>query len=156
MHTFPSDSIIWIYQSNRVFTPTECAQIDHELSMFTRSWESHHQQLHAQGQVLHQRFIAIMVDEHLVGAGGCSIDRSVAFLKDLGARYGVDLFNRLVFSYLEGNEVHTVDKEEFARRYQEGIISDETLVFDTLVKNKAELEHDFLKPLGASWHKRMV
>lgn len=156
MHTFPSDSRVWIYQSNRVFTPQECTQITKELVDFTRSWESHHQQLYATGEVVHHRFIVLMVDEGQVGAGGCSIDRSVAFLKDLSARYQVDLFNRLLFSYMEQDEVQTVGKEEFEKRYKEGRIQNETLVFDTLVKDKEAYTHSFLKPLASSWHKRMV
>ncbi len=97
-----------------------------------------------------------MADESQVSAGGCSIDSSVNFLKNLQAAHHTDLFNRMVFSYLEGEEVQTVSREDFARLYAEGRINDATPVFDTLVSNKGDFDRGFVKPLGESWHKRMV
>lgn len=156
MDTFPKDSRVWVYQSNRAFTSAETQEINALLQDFTKRWVSHNQQLMAHGAVVHNRFIVLVVDEGYVGAGGCSIDRSVAFLKDLQARYDVDLFDRMRFAYLEGNEIVSVGREAFASKYQSGVIDDDTLVFDPLVSNKHDFETAFLKPLGQSWHKRMV
>ena len=60
------------------------------------------------------------------------------------------------FSYLENDEVVAVDRNEFAARYEAGKINDETLVFDNLVKTKADFDAKWQVPLGTSWHKRMV
>ena len=69
---------------------------------------------------------------------------------------GVNLFDRMSFSYQQENKVYTVAREEFARLYQEGQINDDTMVFDTLVNTKGALENSWLKPLAKSWHHRMV
>jgi hypothetical protein len=97
-----------------------------------------------------------MVDESNADASGCSIDKSVYFLKNLQAKYSRDLFDRMHFSFKKGEEVITLDRNSFAQAYREGEINDETLVFDTLVKNKGELDRSWTKPLKDSWHKRMV
>jgi hypothetical protein len=52
--------------------------------------------------------------------------------------------------------VLSLDRDTFAQWYAEGKIDDETLVFDTLVNNKKDLEEHWLKPLKDSWHRRMV
>jgi hypothetical protein len=147
---------VWVYQSNRPFSESETQQIDNQLVEFVKTWASHQNKLAAAGEVLHNRFVVLMVDEQLAGASGCSIDSSVRFLKQLEQQYQVNLFDRFVFSYLDGEEAQSVDSGTFADLYRQGKINDETLVFDPLVQNKAALDAQFIKPLGKSWHKRMV
>lgn len=153
----PQQTRVWVYQANQPFSSQDIPEIRRQLNDFARQWVSHNRRLLAAGEVLHDRFVVLMADESHVDAGGCSIDRSVTFLKGLQAAYGVDLFDRMRFSYLDKNgDVHTVDRPTFARLHAEGFIDDQTPVFDTLVANKADFDRAFVKPLAQSWHKRMV
>ncbi len=152
----PGTTRVWIYQSNRPFRDADLHAIREEVRQFVQSWISHNRALKAYGEVYHNRFIVLMVDESQAEASGCSIDKSVYFLKSLQQRYEVDLFDRMVFSYLEGEEVRSVDRNAFQELYRRGEINDDTPVFDTLVENKAQFDATFVKPLGKSWHKRMV
>lgn len=154
--SFSPESRVWIYQSNRPFTEAEEQKLQAELQEFTRQWVSHNQRLKATGKILFHRFIVLMVDESQVGAGGCSIDRSVAFLKQVQAAYQVDLFDRMRFAFLDGDSVVSLSKEEFAAFYQNGKISGDTQVLDTLVSTRQDFEQGFVKPLRLSWHQRMV
>jgi hypothetical protein len=147
---------VWIYQSNQPFAAKDIANIQQQIQDFAQAWISHNRHLRAHAEVLHHRFIVLMVDESQAGASGCSIDASVHFLKNLQAEYGVDLFDRMRFSYLDGKEVKTVSKDEFKKLYDEGKINDATPVFDTLVNNKHDFDSNFIKPLQQSWHKRFV
>lgn len=156
MNTLPSSTRVWIYQSDKPFEAKEIPKIQQQVQDFAQAWVSHNRQLRAYGNILHNRFIVLMVDESQAGASGCSIDKSVYFLKNLQAQYEVDLFDRMRFSYLDGEEVKTVSRDEFAKLYINGDITGETLVFDTLVNNKADFDTNFVKPLNKSWHKRMV
>lgn len=156
MPNLPSSTRVWIYQSSQPFPEKELPQIQQQVQDFAQQWISHNRQLRAHGEVLHDRFVVLMVDESQAGASGCSIDKSVYFLKNLQAQYGVDLFDRMHFSYIEGEEVKTVSREEFAKLYSEGEINNDTPVFDTLVSTKGDFDQTFIKPLGKSWHKRMV
>ncbi len=152
----PNSTRVWIYQSNQPFATKDITDIRQAVQDFAQQWVSHNRQLRAHADILHDRFIVLMVDESQAGASGCSIDKSVYFLKDLQAQYGVDLFDRMRFSYLDGEEVKTVSHEEFTTLYAQGKINDETPVFDTLVNNKGDFDAYFIKPLKESWHKRMV
>lgn len=152
----PPTTRIWIYQSNQPFPDVKVSEIQQLVQDFAQQWISHNRQLRAHGDLLHNRFVILMVDESQADASGCSIDKSVYFLKNLQAQYGVDLFDRMRFSYLDGEEVKTVSREEFEALYAAGKINDETLVFDTLVNNKGDFDNNFIKPLHKSWHKRMV
>lgn len=155
-NVLPDTTRVWIYQANKPFPAEQVGQVTEEIRAFVESWTSHNRNLKAHGDLLHDRFVILMVDESSADASGCSIDKSVYFLKNLQAKYGVDLFDRMFFSFKEGEEVITLNRSSFAQAYREGRINDDTLVFDTLVKNKAELDQALLKPLKDSWHKRMV
>lgn len=152
----PADAKVWVYQSNRPFTDEELRQLEVEIAEFADEWVSHNLKLKAFGAVYLKQFIVLMVDESQAGASGCSIDRSVYFLKLMEQKLGVELFDRMTFAYRLGDEVRTASRDEFAHLYQSGIINDETLVFDNLVHNKEAFDHSWIKPLAESWHKRLV
>lgn len=152
----PDTTRVWVYQASAPFKTEDIPTIKEELKAFVDAWTSHNRNLKAHANLLHERFVVLMVDESSAGASGCSIDKSVYFLKQLQAKYGLNLFDRMRFSFKKDGEVHTVDKDTFAALYQKAEINDETPVFDTLVKSKEELDRQLVKPLGESWHKRMV
>ena len=152
----PGSARIWIYQANRPFPAGEIPVIREWVDRFAQNWVSHNRQLRAFGDVLHERFIVLLVDESQADASGCSIDKSVHFLQQLGQKYGVDLFDRLTFAWLDGDTVRSAQRGEFAELYAAGAITAETPVFDPLVKTKAEFEAGWIKPLGKSWHRRMI
>jgi len=153
----PDTTRLWIYQSNRPFSAQEIEDIRHKLRQFASQWVSHNRALRAWADVFYERFIVLMVDESQADASGCSIDKSVYFLKELQATYGVDLFNRMQFSYQDDEgKVHTVNRESFERAYRDGHITDDTPVFDTLINDKASFVASFRKPLRDSWHARLV
>lgn len=153
----PESTRLWVYQSDQPLPAEQREEVRGLIERFAQQWVSHNQQLTATGDLLFDRFLLLMVDESSAGASGCSIDSSVAFVKALQAEYGVDFFDRMRFSFQdEKGQVQTLPREEFSAWYQAGKITDDTLVFDTLVKNKAEFETAFIKPLKDSWHARMV
>lgn len=153
---FSDGSRVWVYTSNRLLDNEETEQVESLLSRFAKDWVSHNQALKAEGKVIGNLFVVLIVDETNAGASGCSIDASVHFLKALQGEIGIDLFDRMNFSYYSDDAFHVVDRDTFSALYEKGEINDSTLVANTLVKSKAELEEQFLLPLKKSWHRQMV
>ncbi len=152
----PSTARVWVYQSNRPFSEEIALALREQIEQFVTQWTAHNQALRAWGDLLHQRFIVLMVDESQAGASGCSIDKSVNFIKAIEQATGVDFFDRFQFAYLQGDELRAASRDEFAQLYQKGEINDNTLVFNNLVKNKAEFEAAWKIPLQESWHRNFV
>jgi len=152
----PATSRVWIYQSNIEFTEEEVPELNQQIKNFVTNWVSHNQALKAFGQLFHKRFIVLMVDESQAGASGCSIDKSVHFMKAMGNHHGVDFFDRMNFAFQMDEELKTASRDDFAIMFKEGIIDDSTMVYNNLVKNKAEFEEKWVIPLKDSWHARMV
>ena len=113
--TLPASTRVWIYQSNKPFDDAALPQLKEYVDRFAQNWVSHNRQLRAHGDVLHNRFIVLMVDESQADASGCSIDKSIHFLKQIENAYSVDLFDRMTFTWMEGDTVQAAPSEEFAR-----------------------------------------
>ena len=150
------ESRVWIYQSNRNLSNAEVSGIQPVIRQFAQQWVSHNRRLKSAGAVLHNRFLVLMVDESQAGASGCSIDSSVRFINELGNRIGVSFFDRMTFPYRKNETIEFASKDDFEKLFAVGSIDDNTIVFDNLVKTKAELETGWEKKLSESWHKRFV
>jgi len=155
-NNMPANARVWVYQSSRAFDKSETNTINQQIENFINQWQSHGQSLKAYGKVYHNRFIVLIVDESFEAPSGCSIDSSVEMIKAIEKQYKVDLFNRLLFAYQDGEEVKAVPNTDFAALYEQGKLNDTTIVFNNLVKTKAEFEEKWAIPLQESWHARMV
>ena len=60
---YSPDSKVWIYQSSRPFTEEEIIAINDQLAIFTKQWTAHNAQLQAQGNIIEDRLILLIVDE---------------------------------------------------------------------------------------------
>lgn len=151
------DSRVWIYQPSRLLTPEESAAIDSEARAFIGQWTSHNRELAAWGGIIENLFLVFMVDETHADASGCSIDKSVAFVRDIEQKFQLDFFDRWQFAYLDKAEKLAVaQRDDFAAAYQTGEINAETIVFNNLVKTKTEWQQAWRVALGQSWHKNFV
>ena len=89
-------SKVWIYHCSDVIPEEKIPEIKQHIFNFVSQWVSHSRELKAYGNIFHNRLLCLFVDESQAGASGCSIDSSVRFIKDLGAHYNVDFFDRMI------------------------------------------------------------
>lgn len=148
-------SKVWIYQSNRLFTPEELSYLNNKLGTFTQNWTAHNQQLSAGYEIKHNRFLILIVDETLAGASGCSIDKSVHLMKEIEQELNVNLFDRFQVAWKDSNEIKIADRNTFESYFSEGIVNENTIVFNNLVKNFEEFNTSWEVPLKDSWHARV-
>ncbi len=152
---FSENSRVWIYQSNRKLTAIETAQIQHLLNSFTIGWAAHNNRLKAKAEIRYNRFIILIVDEGHAGASGCSIDKSVNFIKQLEQQFGINLLDRFNLAYKTGDEVLSAPRQQFEELLKQGSINTETIVFNNLVQNAAELKTKWEVPFKDSWHMQL-
>ena len=154
---FAQESRVWVYTTNRPLSDVETAAVRQTLDLFTRQWTAHNQALQAKAEVFQHQFVILMVDETRAGASGCSIDKSVHFLEQLGKELGVDFFERMRFAWADENgTIHFVNRPELSAARQSGVVSDQTPMLNTLVQNRQELLEKWMVPFRESWHRRVV
>ncbi len=152
----PDHSRLWIYASERTFTPVEEEIIGKNLTEFCNQWTAHSAPLSTSWLVAHHCFIILAVDESSAGASGCSIDGSVRNLKALAQSIGADIFDRRnIHLLISGNlEIHPLDT--LRSRFAEGRISGDDLIFDNLVATKGEWKMRWLQKVSESWAARFT
>lgn len=150
----PPQARIWIYQASRPLTAAEQAEIKPLLEQFATDWSSHGTNLQASAELLHDRFLVLANNENATAASGCSIDKSVNFVRELEQRFQVSFFDRTKLAFLKEGEVALVSMSELKNKVVAGDISKDTLYFDTLVTNYGELQAAWPRPAQQSWLSR--
>jgi hypothetical protein len=148
------DARLWIYQSNRLLTDQEVSLITQVLTAAIDGWEAHNHPLLASAKVFHHRFVVIAIDEAHELPSGCSIDKSVHWLQELGQRLNVDFFDRSVVYQDEAGVVKTMPVSAVKKAVADEEIRSGTLVFDNLVATKAQWMKRWKVPAERTWMKR--
>lgn len=154
---FPDESRVWIYQADQPFNDIDITHANEEIEDFCRQWTSHNNELRAIGGIMHDMFVVLVVDETKASTSGCSIDKSVAFVKYLEQKYKRRLLDRDQVAYLDDQEqIHTIPLNKLKDAVMEGKLNMESKVFNNLVSNRKEYIGGWVTPLGQSWIKKFV
>ncbi len=152
----PADARVWVYQSNRNLSDAEVKIIENSGIDFIADWTAHGANLKASFDILYNRFIIIAVDEKQAVASGCSIDKSVHFVKELEKQYHLNLFDRLQVAYRKGNEIASCSLSEFEKLASQHAVNESTIVFNNMVNTKSAFDNEWEVPLKQSWQNRVL
>jgi hypothetical protein len=148
----PSDSHIWIYQSDRELIPEEEFKISEHAKSFIESWTAHQKDLRGSFEIRHHLFLILIVDENHESPSGCSIDKSLHFIQSLEKELNISFLNRQIFAIWENETVKLIGRKKFEEMLHTNEITEETIVFNNLITTKGELEDSWQVPLKMSWH----
>jgi hypothetical protein len=151
----PKEARVWVYQCDRELHPEELAKLVAMLSSFVASWQVHGKPLPAGFSIKYNRFVILMADETVEAVSGCSIDSSVAAMKTASTTLGVDFFNRQLITWKENSEIKSAPMHQFWAMRKAGILTNDTVVFNNLVKTIADFETSWEVPFSRSWHAEM-
>lgn len=155
-NTLPNDSRLWIYQSNREFTPIELEEIEALTKTFLKNWQAHNKELEVSYQIKYNRFLILAVNESFNSPGGCSIDSSIRFVKDLSEKINIDLLNRINVSYRDDQEIKCIKLNDLKDLLNKNSINSETIIFNNLVKTKTDYLNNWETNVENSWLSQFV
>ena len=150
---FPQNSRVCVYQSNRLFTLSEALEIEEQLNKFSAEWRSHGAKVNAYANLFFGQFIVLIADETEAGVSGCSTDSSVRFIKELGDQFKVDFFNRTNLAFVSKDKIQLLPLNQLSYAFENGFIDEDTLFFNNVIQNKADLENSWITPIKNSWLK---
>jgi hypothetical protein len=101
--------------------------------------------------ILYGQFIVIMADESHTTVGGCSTDSSVHIIKEIEKRFQLQMFNRELLAFWVKDKVQTIPLAQVGYAIENGLLTNDSLYFNNLVNNKAEMEAHWLQPIAESW-----
>ncbi len=148
---FHKNSRVWVYQSNRPFFQHEAVEIGEMLENFLKEWNSHGDPVKGFANLFFDQFLVIIADESSTGVSGCSTDSSVRLVKEIDARFKVNMFDREMLAFIIKDKVQPVPLSQLKYAADNHFISANTLYFNNLVMSKDELESQWIIPIKNSW-----
>lgn len=147
---------IWIYQADRFLTDEEAKAISDKIEVFLEGWNAHGSPLAGKGYIKDNLFVIFEVDEEEVSASGCSIDKSVGFLKSIEQEYGIVLFDRFRIAYLDENgSLKQTDKSGFETLVKQGKVKEDTKVYNNTITRVEEMKDRWVLSFKDSWHAKV-
>lgn len=157
LQSINNEDRVWVYQAGRLLSDDEVALLNESGNRFVATWAAHGKPLRAAVHVVHNLFVIVSVDEHQALASGCSIDKSVNWVTAMEQQLGIDLMNRQLVAWMdESSGLQTASLSEFETLASNGLIEEDTLVFNNLVFSGKELKNGWLVPVRESWHARYL
>ena len=155
----PDSARLWIYQSDGPMTEKEEEQIKDYTASFLEEWAAHGAGLNSSYQILYKQFLIIAVDEAVVSASGCSIDKQVQFIQAIGDKFSLNFLDRTKVAFLKQNDhsepqIILSSLQEVKGKVAAGEINRETPTFNNLINAKAELDNNWIVPATDTWLKR--
>ena len=118
---------------------------------FTKSWLSHGAKVKGYANLFYGQFIILMADETASGVSGCSTDSSVRLIKNIEQDYEVELFDRLLLSFIVKERVQLLPLAQINKSMDDDIITKDTLSFNNTILTKKELLTHWIIPVKESW-----
>ena len=150
----PSTARVWIYQADRQLNAEEQSLVADTAKEFLSQWAAHGSPLKSSYQLLHDKFLVISVDEGFNQASGCSIDASVALIRELESKLSLNFFDRTKVAFLLNGEIFQSSMNDIKQLISDGKINSDTITFNNLVANIDEFQKSWKVPAGESWLKR--
>ncbi len=139
LETFSDECKVWIYLANRDFIESEANSINHMLHDFSTIWTSHGHQVYGKALLFENRFIIFLADESKSGVSGCSIDKTVAIVREITTTYKVNLMDRSLVAIRRNDKLEVLSLASLQEQIKQNIIAANVRIYNTLVQNKAEL-----------------
>lgn len=146
----PSESRVWIYQAENPINPEEQLKLEKSLKSFVEEWTSHGASMKGSVKIMYSRFIIIACDEKFANASGCSIDKLVNKINEVGTSLNINLIDRNI-AYLEEETIKTAHLKNFKHLISESVIKPSTLIFQNNISQKVQLTKDWIIPAEKSW-----
>lgn len=141
---------IWIFTLSKALDGSQQEALENACGDFVGNWTAHEQKLRASFELYKQRLLIFKVDEQVYNASGCSIDKLTRLIKDLEKNFNVELLNRLLVVYEEGDDLKVVAASQIKDLLQSGAINENTIVYDNAIASSAQW-NDWKKPLKETW-----
>lgn len=152
----PGNCKLWIYQADRKLTRQECEVILKKSHQFVESWATHGKPLRASVEILFEVFLVLAVDESDFSASGCSIDKSLQFIKQINNDHGIDFLNRKIIAFFRNNEVILEPFASVKSQIKAGKIGKDSIIFNNLVNSRQQMESTWKIPVRGSWLKKYL
>ena len=147
-------SKVWIYQADRSFEELEIAAIEKILKNFVDTWQSHGENVKGYFKIVKNRFIILIADDS-TNVSGCSIDSSVAVVRELSSTLNVDLLDKSQIAFeKEDGSIDSIHISKIATAVKNNDIEPQTIIYNNAISSLGELDRNWKVKAEDSWMNR--
>lgn len=154
LSTIPPQAKLWFYNIPRELSNDEILRFEELRGQFLPEWNTHGKANHGDVWLIENRLLMVIGWNDFESISGCSIDKSVAFIRSLSALFQVDLMDRMWVYFQKENEWKQAKIHQFWAMRKANEVTDETLILDTTISTFSQFD-ELAKSLGNSWHAQM-
>jgi hypothetical protein len=152
---FPNNAKLWFYWIPRPLLADEVDDFQQSKKDFLSQWNTHGKPNAADIWLIEGRCILVVAGNEFEGVSGCSIDKSVAWVRDLSAKWGVDLLDRNWVMFQTENQDWSMSKlSQFWALRKANVVHDQTLIVDSTITEFNQMDQ-LIQPFAQSWHAQM-
>jgi hypothetical protein len=145
---------LWFYNIPRELTPEEVLSFESLRAKFLTDWNTHGKANHGDVFLIENRLMMVVGWNDFESISGCSIDKSVALIRQLGAMFQLDLMDRMWVYFQKDGEWKQAKIHQFWAMRKANELTDDTLILDTTISTYSQMD-ELVKNLGSSWHAQM-
>ena len=153
-NSMPDDARVWVFGASQPVHGGAAERVLSSVDRFIRGWLAHGQPVVGACDWRYDRFLMIAADEEATGVSGCSIDSLFRTLSGVEREQGITLLDASFIWYRDSSgSVQCVTRPEFRGLIGEGVVNDDTIVFDNTVGSVGGVrESAWERPVQTSWH----
>ena len=155
--TLPDASRVWVFGSDQLLSDDGTKALLDGVDRHLADWKAHGAPLTVSREWRDGRFLVVAVDQSTAGASGCSIDGLFRVLQQLEREAGASLVGGgRVFYRDDHGVVQSASRAEVATLASNGIITKDTVVFDTSLTDLGTFRACFERRAKDSWVKELL
>jgi hypothetical protein len=150
--TLPDSSRVWVFGSDKLLTEEGTKLLLTGVDAHLDDWKAHGAPLTVGREWRDGRFLVVAVDQSTAGASGCSIDGLFRVLQQVERDAGASLVGGGRVFYRDNHGVvQSATRDEVAALAQSGVITKDTVVFDTTLTDLGTWRACFERRAKESW-----
>ena len=155
--SMPDASRVWVFGSDQVLSEDVERKMLVQVDEYLTEWKAHGEPLTVGREWRDGRFLVVAVDQSTAGASGCSIDGLFRVLQQVQRDVNANLVGGgRVFYRDKTGGVCSVDRAGLEDLARQGIISRDTVVFDTTLTDLGAWRQHFERPAKECWVGEMI
>ena len=148
---------VWIYQASRRLNEVEQRELLTSGREFCASWVTHGKPLDAAVFLMDGLFVIVKVNSALMAASGCSIDKSLQWIRNMEKQFGITLLDRMQVAWVdEAGNIERASLNDAKAAFACGGLTNSCKVFNHSISNGADLKTKWLDLLPESWLMRFL
>ena len=150
--TLPDSARVWVFGSDQPLGDEGTKALLEGVDGHLAEWKAHGAPLTVSREWRDGRFLVVAVDQSTTGATGCSIDGLYRVLQQLERSVGANLVGGgRVFYRDDHGAVQWASRNEVSRLGRTGVITKDTVVFDTSLTDLGTFRACFERRAKESW-----